>query len=226
MPWIDGKDQFADLPTVREPTATSVLSGQILPLDGEHRFDDVLLDGDEVSSGEFEELVIDSSIIRNLVLCPDGPVTLDASWCRFESSDLSRAEVHQLRSSRLSDCKLVGTDFSNAALTDVIFERCLISLANFRMARLNRVRFKDCTLKELDAFEMVATDLTFDGSELNQVNVDRLNANRVDLRGARSLGLEGIGRLDGCLVAEHQLTDLIFQLAFAVGLGIETIEIT
>jgi len=193
----------------------------VTPVSAEHRFDDVVLDGAEVDLGSHHELIIESSIVRNLVLCPDEPVELDASWCSFGYCDLSRAKVQRLRASRLSDCKFVGTDLSDADVVDVVFERCVFNLASLRMARFSRVRFEDCTLREVDAFELVATDVSFDGTEVDRLNVDRLRATRVDFRNAKSLELEAVARLDGCLVADHQLPGLMYQLAFAAGLGIE-----
>lgn len=224
MPWIDVREPHAALPNLHEPTATAPLEGVLHPDRGEHHFDDVVLDGSNVDLGLHTGLVVESSIIRNVVLCPDEPVEVDASWCSFTYCDLSRADVNRLRASRLSDCKFVGTDFSDADVVDVVFERCLFSLANLRMARFTRVSFDDCTLRELDAFELVATDVSFDGSDLDTVNVDRLKATRVDLRDAKSVQLDAVGRLDGFLVAEHQLPSLVYQLAFAVGLGVEHSE--
>ena len=221
MPWIDVREPYAAVPVVHDPTATEALRGILRSSGGEHRFDDVVLDGGQADLGTHAGLVLESSMIRNLVLCPDEPVELDASWCAFSHCDLSRADVHRLRASRLSDCKFVGTDFSDADVVDVVFERCVLSLTNLRMARFSRVSFEHCTLRDLDAFELVATDVSFDGSELDQVNVDRLKATRVDLRHAKSLQLEAVGRLEGFLVTEHQLPGLVYQLAFAAGLGVE-----
>ena len=38
--------------------------------------------------------------------------------------------------------------------------------------------------------------MRFDGSELERVNIDRLRASRVDLRGATALSFDGVGRLE------------------------------
>lgn len=221
MPWIDVREPHAALPVVHDPAPTTTPAGALRPDRGEHRLDDVVLDGGEVDLGEHDLLTIESSIVRNVVLCPDESVELDASWCSFSYCDLSRADVSRLRATRLSDCKFVGTDFSDADVSDVIFERCVFDLASLRMARFARVTFVDCTLREVDAFELVATDVSFDGSALHEVNVDRLKATRVDLRGATALELAAVNRLDGLLVAEHQLQGLVYQLAFAAGLGVE-----
>lgn len=221
MPWVDVHEPHATPPVVHAPTATHELDGVQHPESGEHRFDDIVLDGAVVELRSDADLTVESSIVRNVVLCPEDPVELDASWCTFSYCDLSRADVRRLRASRLSDCKFVGTDFSDASVHDVVFERCMFTLASLRMARFERVRFDDCTLREVDAFELTATDVAFDGSDLDRVSVDRWRTNRVDLRGATSLHLEAVGRLEGCLVAEHQLEGIVYQLAFASGLGVE-----
>lgn len=231
MPWIDVREPYAAPPVVHEPTATELVHGPLGPdRDGsgfgdggysDGGYSDVVLDGNDVVVGPHAELLIESSIVRNVTLCPDHQVGLDSSWCVFSSCDLSRCDVRRLRASRLSDCKLLGTDFSDADVSDVIFERCVFNLASLRMARFRRVTFVDCVLREVDAFELSATDVSFEGSELDRVNVDRMNATRVDLRGARSLHLEAVGRLEGFLVTDDQLPGLVYQLAFAAGLGVE-----
>ena len=208
MPWVDVREPHAVVPVVDQSTASTPLDGMVQPVSGEHRFDDIVLDGDLVELGDYARLVLEYSSVQNLVLCPEDSIELDASWCTFSYCDLSRGQVHRLRGSVLSDCKFMGTDFSDADVMDVVFERCVFSLASLRMARLRRVRFEDCTLSDVDAFELTATDVSFDGSELDKVNVDRLRATRVDLHGAQSLRLENVVRLEGVLVAEHQLPGL------------------
>ena len=71
-------------------------------------------------------------------------------------------------------------------------------------------------------FELTATDVSFDGSRIERLNVDRLTADRVDLRGVTALSFDAVGRLDGCLVDESQLQMLAYELAAAVGLSVDT----
>ena len=107
---------------------------------------------------------------------------LDAAWSSFERCDLSGTEVVRLRECTIVDSRCTGLDLSEAELRDVVFERCLVNIANLRMAKLVRVSFVDCTLRDVDCYEAELTDVSFPGSTLEQVNLDRAQTTRVDLR--------------------------------------------
>lgn len=220
MPWIDVSEPHATPPNLLEPTASDAMDRPMASMNGMLRADEATLDAQGVDLDWCSDFVAESSVVRHLHLGPNA-AEIDSSWSRFEYCDLSSSKVRRLRSVRMSDCKFAGTDFSGSELTDVVFERCVFSYANLRMSKLTRVQFEDCGLSDVDAFEMVATDLCFDGSELNKVNIDRLKAIRVDLRGAVTLGFEGLARMDGLLVSEQQLSALVFHMAFGLGLGVE-----
>ncbi len=138
-----------------------------------------------------------------------------------EGCDLSHVDFALVRRSRFVDTKFVGTDFSGTALTDVVFENCVIRLASFRMASLTRVRFDGCTIDDVDCYDATLADVDFTASRLTDLNVDQVDALRVDLRGAASLGLKGAKQLSGFLVEESQLMGLAYVLASAVGLDVE-----
>jgi uncharacterized protein YjbI with pentapeptide repeats len=196
-------------------------SSDIEVLHGRAYVTGIAFDGDAADLAAHAEVELDSCALSDLSIGGDDPVEVSANRCTFDSCDLSRSRFREIRQCRISGSKLTGADLSNADLVDVVFERCVLHLTQLRMARLQRVLFSDCVLREVDAFELVAEDVAFDGSELERVNLDRLRGTRVDLRGARSLSFEGVGRLEGCLIADHQLHDLAYELAFAAGLGIE-----
>lgn len=181
----------------------------------------LVLDGARLADARIDavDLEIESSKLTGVVV--GAPTRVDASWTAWRSCDLSGARIDRLRECVLADSKLVGTDLSEADLIDVAFERCQLSLANLRMARLRRVAFVDCQLADVDCLEMAADDVTFDGCTLEEVDVRGVKATRVDLRGARTLGLTSLGRLDGWLVREQQLPELSGALAAALGLGVE-----
>ena len=167
------------------------------------------------------ELIVSTSVLDSVVLGVEPAMTLEASGSEFRRCDLSGATIPSLRSTRMEDCKLTGTDLSTAALQDVVFDRCRFRHVNLRMAKLRRVRFVDCTLDDVDCFELRAEDVEFPGCALDGVNVDRLSAERVDLRSANVLAFNSVGSLAGCLIGEHQVTALAYSLAFAAGAGIE-----
>jgi uncharacterized protein YjbI with pentapeptide repeats len=169
-------------------------------------------------------LEIENSTFDGVTFAGQPMPRLRASRSALIGCDLSGARFDELRNVRLVDCKLVGADFAGAQLLDVLFERCVLRIVNFRMVKLRRVQFTDCTLFDVDALDLDAEDVAFSGSDLEKVNIDRLRARRVDLRGARRLGLERVGPLSGCLVEDRQLPALIFPLAFAAGLDIERVS--
>lgn len=174
---------------------------------------------DELDLDGCQQLEVSGSVLEGVRLGP-GP-TIEVRQSRLVDCDLSGARLTVLRGCRLEGCKLDGTDLSDARLIDVALDRCRLRFTNLRMARLERVAVERTTLDDVDAFDLQATDVGFDGSALESVNVDRLQAIRVDFRGVTQLGLAAIGRLDGCLVADHQLPALAPVLAMAVGLDLE-----
>ncbi len=199
------------------------------PVDiGDLEVDRVLLElsGVELESSplditDVEDLLIEDSILTSVDCTELATSTLDVVRSTLDQCDLSRLHIRSIRASHLLGTKLVGTELSGALLTDVVFERCTLRYANLRMAKLRRVRFADCQLVDVDAFEAAFEDVDFDGSTIESFNVDRLEASTVDLRHASSVGLTGIGRLRGFLIAEEQLPGLSHALAAATGLDIE-----
>ena len=123
----------------------------------------------------------------------------------IEGSDLSRLRTHSVTECRLNGANVVGTDFSGIVTRDTEFDGCVLRLANLRMSKLQRVAFVGCTIEDLDAHRAEFEDVSFDGSVLSSFSLARVAAERVDLRGCTTVGLRGVGRLDGLLVSEHQL---------------------
>jgi len=149
---------------------------------------------------------------------------LDIYRCLVERIDLSQRRIEGLFETRLVGCKLTGTDLAGTAIEDTIFEDCTLGYTNLRMARLERVRFERCVLDEVDAYEARLLDVDFGDSRLVSLDIDKVRAERVDLRRAGELGLRAVGRLDGWLIGEHQLPAMMYSLAAAAGLGIERFE--
>lgn len=221
MPLLD-----VDEPHARPPRLAPVRPGRAWsgPLDldrGWAELDGVEVADDVVDLTDCDELSIGDSVLGRVVLSQPGGTRIEIRSSRLDGCDLSQADLAILQRSTLDGCKLTGTDLSGAAITDVRFVRCAFRYANLRMARLERVGFVECTIDEVDGFQLDATDVSFEGSSIVELNVDRIQATRVDLRGATELGLIGIGRLEGCLVSDHQLPALGPVLALAVGLDLE-----
>ncbi len=141
--------------------------------------------------------------------------------CRFEKCDLSGIRFSSIRRAAFIDCKFLGTNFSTGALADVSFEQCTFRFVNMRLAKLARVAFQACSIDDLDLFDAAVEDLDFSRSRIAKLGVDRITAERVDLRHAAEVGFSQIIRLDGFLVAESQLPQLMHGLAQATGLSVE-----
>lgn len=174
-----------------------------------------------VDVDECSELSISGSSLNEVSFTVEGAVVVEAWQSQFDGCDLSTLRFQSVRGVRFVGCKFVGTDFADARLEDVVFERCTFRYVNFRKARLMRVAFSDCSIDDVDLLDATMQDVDFEGSLLTKVNLERVSATRVDLRGASEIDLASFGRLDGFLVTEHQLPVLMYRLAFSVGLGVE-----
>lgn len=221
MPVIDVDEPHAAPPRLPSVRPDRAWSGEVEVDRGLGELTGVEIDDGPLDLDGLDELAIDGCVVRRVGLGSDGGPALDVRASVIDGADLSQARVAVVQRTRFVGCKLTGTDLSTAAVTDVEFVGCSLNYTNLRMARLKRVRFVDCALDEVDGFQLEATDVSFDGCRISALNVDRLTATRVDFRGAAELGLSGAGRLDGCLVADHQLPALAPMLALAVGLDLE-----
>ena len=222
MGWIDRVVSYAAPPRLSDPEPRAVWAGAL----GDATDSRWELFDTEVRAGLFEldgcrVLDIENSTLEGVAFVGESMPRLSASRSSLVGCDLSGARFDSLRNVRLVDCKLVGADFAGAQLVDVSFERCVLRIVNFRMVTLRRVQFVDSTLHDVDALDLDAEDVAFSGSDLEKINIDRLQARRVDLRGTRQLGLDRVSALNGCLVDDHQLAALKYQLAFVAGLDIE-----
>lgn len=166
-------------------------------------------------------LEIEHCHLRNVSFANAEGTEVIISESVIEQSDLSQLRLTSVTECFLAGTKLVGADFSGGIARDSEFNDCVLRLANLRMSRLQRIAFMECTMEDLDAYSAELEDVTFHGSALSGFSVDRVAATRVDLRACTTLGLTGIGRLDGFLASEDQLFALAPLLGDAVGLMIE-----
>lgn len=163
-------------------------------------------------------------VVTNAQLQLAGSTPVEVIGCCISNGDLSAVSITALRTSTLTEVKLLGTELSGTIIQDVTFDRCVLRYVNLRTATLTRVRFRDCVLDDVDLYSATLTDVSFDECTLTDINADRAKASRVDLRGARSLALKGVKRLNGFLASESQLIGLVHTLAFAAGLDVEQTE--
>ena len=227
MPWIDVDEPYAKTP--RLPDISPRQMSNLTQGDGWTGLDrgwgelvDVQITADTMLdlSGCLE-LSIDGCRLSGVAIGGGEELELTLARSALDGCDLSQVRIDRVANSRITRCKLAGTDLSACALTDVVFEQCTLSMTNLRMAKLKRVQFVDCTLEEVDAYRLKATDVAVPGSSLTGFNLDGLTAERFDLRHASQISLAVANTLAGCLVAEHQLAGLAHALAFAAGVGVE-----
>lgn len=225
MPWISVDDVFATPPRFVEVSTAEDWSGE-LDLDrGWAELVEVSAVGCRVDVEDCSDLSVTGSYLGDAVFDVGEESPEVEIWrSRFENSDLSALRVSSVRSSTFVGCKFVGTDFAEARLDDVKFERCTFRYTNLRMAKLNRVEFSDCVIDDVDLYDSTMEDVAFPMSRVVKLNVDRIRATRVDLRDAAEVELASITRLDGVLVGEDQLPTLMYSLAFSLGLGVERPE--
>ena len=220
MGWIDPVDDYASLPRLTHP-GPSLAWDSWDEGDPHREIRDTAVPAMQLDVTGCQTIELVTSTLTKVVL--DAPELPDFDVFNSEllGCDVSRARFTAVRGTRFADSKLVGADFGGAELTDVSFERCVLSFANLRSARLRRVRFVDCKLSDVDVSNADAENVSFAGSDLDRFNLDRFRAHRVDFRRAQLTALENVGSLDGCLVDEEQLPGLVYELAFALGLDLE-----
>lgn len=180
------------------------------------RLDSATIDLDGVA-----RLEIDHCHLKNVVFVRAEGTEVSVSESIIEGSDLSRLVFESVAECDINGSKLVGTDFSGNVIRDTDIDGCVLQFANLRMTTLQRVALAGCTIEDVDAYGAEFEDVSLHDCTVSALSIDRATATRVDLRGSAPLGLTGVGRLDGFLVAEDQLFALASQLAVAAGLTIE-----
>lgn len=226
MPWITVEEPYAKPPKVASIGQRPEWSAPLTIDRGWAEFDEVAVPS--TSEPDFDgcdELTVRESSVSGLAFGGEQhDLAIEVQRSQLEGCDLSGQSIRTIRGSRVTACKMIGTDFSAGTIADTVFEHCILRYTNLRMAKLSRVEFIDCTFDDVDCYQMEAEDVTFPGSTLSAVSLDSLTATRFDLREASEITLSAITRLDGCLVSEHQLAGLAHSLAMAAGIQVEQID--
>ncbi len=222
MPFLDAPDDVARPPRLPAPAA-SAWPG---PLDVDDGYAEVR--GAEVSGplglSMVDELALLDSRLVGVSFVESDRLRLETSGCEFVDCDLSRVTVASADRSRFVGCKFAGTDFSDARMDDLAFERGLFRYTNLRLARLNRVAFSDCSFDDVDLYEARLADVSFAGTELRAVGLDKTRFERTDFRRATTLDPTSVAGLQGALISEAQVLELATVLALRAGVTIDRPE--
>lgn len=212
---------FAATPRPKAPKAGTRLTTAELVVDrGWAELANVEAEGLQFEVGHCSELELSSSTFRDVEFLDAKSTELDVADCVFQDCDLSGVRLKSVRRSTFTGCKFLGANFSTGRLADVVFDDCTLRFTNMRMADLSRVAFTNCSIDDLDLFDATIADIDFSKSRVSKLGVDRISASRVDLRFASELEFAQIIRLDGFLITDAQLPQLMHALAAAVGLGL------
>ena len=189
--------------------------------DGWAEINGVRLEGEEIDlrAATTVELTGVALIGSHLRVSPQAELRIRG--CRLERCDLSRLSFDVLRTSTVTQCKLMGAGLTGV-VADVEIVDSQLSLTRFAEARLDRVAFRRCTMHEVDFFDAALADISFDECELDRVNLDRARFEAVDLRYASTVDLRNAKDYGGCVITAVQAQAMALQLASAVGFGIES----
>ncbi len=220
MPVISPKEPYSNPPKIASQLASDVWDGRLVVEGGVGELRDVRI-SDELEVGDCVELHLLDCELYNVSFSGASEVELHIERSSLTTCDLSQARIRTLISSTISGGKLVGTDLSGAAISDVVFLGSAFRYLSLRMADLLRVAFIGCDMSELDLYDSALTDVSFEGTQLVDVSIDSCKLDRVDFRGAERLGLVSTNSMKGSVISENQVLPLPFQFAMSSGFNID-----
>jgi uncharacterized protein YjbI with pentapeptide repeats len=140
----------------------------------------------------------------------------------FDRCDLSGAVLDEaeLRRVTVTGCRLSGTSFSGAGLTDVRIVDSKADLALFRMARASRLLVEQTSLRGADFYEFEASGCAFFGCDLSEADVTAARLRDLRLHGSELLGIRGAQELSGAEISADQMLPLGEAVLAAMGVGI------
>ncbi|GKV68350.1 hypothetical protein NCCP2716_08480 [Sporosarcina sp. NCCP-2716] len=133
-----------------------------------------------------------------------GASFLDTVFERCDFSNIQAAHI-DLRRCEFRNCKLVGADFTQSSVMDVLFSQCDMRYSTFSLGRLERTEFTDAQLSEGDFFECALKPVRFSRSQLENVNFRETELSGLDLSDCTFEQLEVTpSKIGGCTVSREQ----------------------
>ena len=133
MPFVDEVGALAVPPTAAEPAPREEWGGRIELDDGYGLLHDVHIEGAVPLDG-CSELEIVKCVLSGVSFDASPAVRLDIRQSSFEACDLSGAVISSLTASTLADCKLIGTDLSQADIRNVIVRDGLLRYRSVKVS--------------------------------------------------------------------------------------------
>ena len=179
-------------------------------------------DPDE-GSAQIGGMEIRESVLEDLLLSGARADGLRLTDVVLSGCDLSGlvADGASLNRVRFVGCRLTGIVLSDARLTDVTFEDCHADMANFRMARLQRVRLASTRCRQADLLEARVADLTTESADLRGAAFEQASFSAADLRGADLEDIRGASALRGALISPEQVLGVGLALISEMGIRVE-----
>ncbi|AXI00120.1 pentapeptide repeat-containing protein [Sporosarcina sp. PTS2304] len=175
--------------------------------------------GSRVDGETIERLNLTNAVVKNCsfqhAVLPDFFIT----DVRFENCDFSNADVTGVSIHRASfhNCKMLGVNFADARLTDVLFDECIGNLSAFVHNKWERIHFLKCQLQETDFFNCKMKNTRFEECSLDQASFDETPLKKVEINTSEFDSLTvSMKDLSGCIVSTRQA----IQFASMIGLDI------
>jgi uncharacterized protein YjbI with pentapeptide repeats len=147
---------------------------------------------------------------------------LECRDTEFVNCDLSGAVLTEAVLTRVvfTDCRLTGTAFDGAQLTDVRVSDSAADLAGFRMARGRFLLIENTGLHGADLYEFDGEHCAFLGCDLVEANLDSARLRETDLHGSDLDDVRGALSLRGTRIGPDQIVPLASSLLSALGIQV------
>lgn len=145
------------------------------------------------------------------------------SDCELVACDLANVEPHDssLLRVRVTSSRLMGLNGVNCFFQDVTFDGCRNNLAAFRFSRFKTVVFRDCDLREASFQGAELNGVEFLGCDLTGAQFSAARMEGVRFADCLLAGIHGVESFQGATVSGHDLLDLTYSMASALGIRIE-----
>ena len=119
-----------------------------------------------------------------------------------------------------TDCRLTGTAFDGAQLTDVRITDSTADLTGFRMAKARFLLVENTALHGADFYEFDGEHCALLGCDLAEASFDTARLRETDLHGSSVDDVRGALSLRGARISPDQIVPLATTLLDALGIEV------